>query len=105
MLTVVWLCLLGSVSALARPYDLEERASSKPCQPDPFLPRYGFFGGITDSELVFTFLISRYYVHPFTIEVIRFGLDAQHQLVESNKAKVKSFNATFEVCLISFVNS
>lgn len=49
--------MLGSVAALARPYELEEGASSKSCQPDPLLPRYGFFGGITDSDLVLTSLI------------------------------------------------
>lgn len=31
------------------------------------------------------------------VEVVRFGLDAHYQLVEQSKAKVKSFNATFEV--------
>lgn len=76
----VSLCLglFAAASALARPAS-DGEAHSTPCQPDPHLPRYGLFGGLTDR-------------------VTYFGLDAKHQLVESSRATHKTFNASFEVC-------
>ncbi|KAL0953070.1 hypothetical protein HGRIS_007270 [Hohenbuehelia grisea] len=77
--TALFPLLCSLVASLSLASTVTERASRAPCQTDPILARYGFFGGITDR-------------------VTHFGLDAAFQVVEPSKAVISQFNASFEVC-------